>query len=277
MPTSTIVPVVTGPGWIDLANLSGDVLSEMARYPGVTPASTKLTIDLGIERSVGVLVIPFHNAKPGDTARIRLYADAALTDLTLDSGIKEFFTEVYPFGSLPWGHICFTDGRATAEQAAGQMPPWIHIAAAEELGRYMVVEFDFSGNADGYVDCGQIIASPSFSPVYNFSFGCNPPYYKDPSVKTRTRNGPEFAEQHRPYRTTRLQFDWLGTNELYGSFYEMVRAHGVTKPMFFIYDSDAEASILPKTSFMARLTTINDPTRKSASANSLTVDVSEAF
>lgn len=277
LPTTVVTPTVTGAGWIDLDKLQGDVLSEMARYPGVTPADTRLLIDLGTTRNIRVLAIPFHNAQLGDLARIRVATDAALTDIVLDTGWQEFFGEVYPFGSLEFGRPEWTDGRLTPEQAAGQMPPWVYVAAGEVLGRYLDVQLDFSGNSDGCTDVGQIVASPAIRPIYNVSYGVRPPYYRDPSTKRRAKGGPQFADRARPYRVTQMQLDWLGRAEAYGAFFEMVREYGVTKPFFYIHDADAPAALLPKQAMMATAERIGEPTHASVGRYSMSIELSEAF
>jgi hypothetical protein len=277
LPTVTVTPTVTGAGWLDLNLLQGEVLSEMARYPGVNPAATKFVIDLGTERDMRILAIPFHNARPGDTARIRVASDAGLTDILLDTGSVEFFQEVYPWGALEWGRVEWSDGRLTPEQAAGRMPPWIYIAPEPIIGRYLEVSFDFSGNPDGYVDVGQIVASPSITPAYNVSYGCTPPFPRDPSTKTRLRGGPQFADKQRKYLYTRMQLDWLSGDELYGQFYELVREYGVTKPIFFIFDSDAPAVTLYKQSFMALIERVGDPALAYHDVNKLEIEISQAF
>lgn len=277
LPTVTVTPMVTGSGWLDLQLLQGEVLSEMARYPGVNPANTKFVIDLGTERGMRILAVPFHNARPGDTARMRLASDAGLTNILLDSGSIEFFQEVYPYGTLEWGRVEWLDGRLTPEQAAGRMPPWIYIASEPVIGRYLEVSFDFSDNSDGYVDVGQIVASPSITPAYNASYGCNPPFPRDPSTKTRLRGGPQFADKQRPYLYTKMQLDWLSGDELYGQFFEFVRDYGVTRPFFFIFDSDAPIAQLQKQAFMATAERLGDPTLAYHDVNRLDIEISQAF
>lgn len=275
LPTSIVTPTITGAGWIDLDKLQGEVLSEMARYPGVTPADTKIVIDLGVERNIEILALPFHNARPGDTARARVATDSEFTDVLLDSGVKEFFGEVYPFGTLPWGHVNWLDGRLTEEQAEGLAPPWMHIASAPVIGRYVEVALDFSNNSDGFVDLGQPVIAPILTPVYNVSYGVQPPFYRDPSVKSRSKGGAQFKDRYRKYRVSRMQLDYLGEDELYGQFYEMVREYGVTEPFFFIYNADASAALLPKQCFMATAERIGDPTNTDCDLHSLPIEIAE--
>ncbi len=277
LPTATVAPTITGAGWIDLANLQGDVLSETARYPGVDPADTRFVIDLGAQRNLSVLAIPIHNAGLLDMAKIRVATDAGLTDIVLDTGWREFFGEMFPYGSLPWGRVEWTDGRYTAEEAAGIMPTWQFIAPAEVLGRYVDVQFDFSNNAAGVVDVGQIVVSPALTPQYNVSRGVRPPYYVDPSQTSRSKGGVRFADKYRPYRTTTMQLEWLAEVEAYGQFFDMVRDYGRTKPFLFIYDSDAAASTLYKHTMMAVAEKIGEPSHPSFGRYSMDIALSEAF
>jgi hypothetical protein len=278
LPTSVYTPAATGAGWLDLDKLQGEVLSEMARYPGVDPVNTRLVYDLGTLRNIDVLALPFHNAWIGDTARIKVCTDALLTDVVLDSGWREFFGEVYPYGSLPWGHPSWIDGRLKAEEAAqSDPPPWMCIAPSTVLGRYLDIYLDFSDNPDGYVDLGQVVAAAMITPRWNVSYGVKPPFYRDPSTKRRSKGGVQFSDPQRPYRTTKMALNHLSTSEAYGSFFEMVRQYGVTRPFFYIHDSDAPAAILPKQSLMVTAEVIGDLTHRSTLEYSLEVELSQAF
>lgn len=276
-PTATVTPTITGADWLNLSNLQGEVLSETARYPGVTPANTKLLIDLGELRNLSVLAIPVHNAGLGDLARIRVATDAGLTNIVWDTGWKEFFGEMYPYGALPWGRTEWLDGRYTAEQAAGLMPIWSVVAEVEVIGRYLDVQFDFSANASGVVDVGHIVAAPALSPKYNVSYGVKPPYYRDASSARRSKGGVRFADQARRYRVTQMQLDWLDGTEAYGQFFDMCRDYGTTKPFLFIYNSGAGAAELVKHTMMATAEKIGEPTHPHFDAYSMTVELSEAF
>lgn len=277
LPTALYTPTVTGASWLDLANLQGEVLSEMARFPGVNPASTKLVIDLATLRAARVFALPFQNAKLGDTARIRFATDAAFSNVVLDTGFKEFFGEAYPYGSLEWGRPEWMDGKLTPEQAAVRSAPWVHVAPSDLLGRYVEVSLNFSGNSDGFADLGQVIVSPAITPKRNISYGYSAPCYRDPSTKRRAKGGPQFADKARPYRYAKMQLEWLDDSELYGMFFEMIREYGVAKPFFYIHDSDAPPAILPKQSFMATAESFSDPVHLSYGRFSLTIEISESF
>jgi hypothetical protein len=275
--TNVITPTATGAAWTDLANLKGEVLSEMARCPSLVLADSKFVIDLGTTRNISVLAIPFHNAQIGNLARMRLATDAGFADVVVDTGWKEFFGEVYPWGTLPWGHVSWVDGRLNAEQAYQRVPPWMHVLGEEVLGRYLEVQLDFTGNTDGFVDVGQIVAASALSPVYNASRGVTPPFYVDASTKTRAKGGPMFADRRKPYRVSKMQLQHLSLNEAYGSFFEMVRELGVSKPFFFIYNSDAAAAFLPKQSFMAIAEEITPPVQPYALEYSMAIEITEQF
>lgn len=277
LPTAIVTPTATGAGWIDLANLQGDVLSEMARYPGVDLAGSRLVIDLGEQRNVLVLAIPFHNASIRDSARIRFCTDAALTDAVIDSGWQEFFGVIYPYGSLDPTRVEWIDGRLTAEDAAGVVNPWMYVAPSAQIGRYLDIQLDFRNNPSGYIDLGQIVASPALTSDKNISYGVSPPFYVDPSTKTRAKGGPQFADKRRQYRAARMQFDWLGTMELYGGFYEFVRRYGLTQPFFFIYDSDADPVLRQKQCFMCTAEEIAPPTNTSLRIHTLALALTEEF
>lgn len=277
LPSSLVTPVATGQGWIDLDKLSGDVLSEMARYPGVDLAGSRLVIDLGQLRNVAILALPFHNAGIYDSARIRLCTDAALTDAVIDTGWKEFFGVIYPYGTLDPSRVEWIDGRLTAEDAAGVVYPWVHEEPVAQIGRYLDIQLDFRSNPAGYIDLGQVVASPSLQAEWPISYGASPPFYVDPSTKTRAKGGPVFVDRQRRYLMSKVQFNWLGTAELYGGFYEFVRRYGLTQPFFFIYDSDAEPVLRQKQCFMCTADEITAPTTPYLDTHTLGMTLTQAF
>jgi hypothetical protein len=277
LPTSLVTPLFTGQNWIDLDKLSGDVLSEMARYPATDLAGSRLVIDLGTLRNVQVLAIPLHNASTFDRARIRVCTDAALTDAVIDTGWLEFFGVIYPFGTLDPTRVEWVDGRLTPEDAVGYKIPWMYVADTAYIGRYLDIQFDWTKNPAGFIDVGQIVAAPALTAKYTISYGSNPPYYTDPSTKTRAKGGPQFIEPQQSYRTAKIQFDWLSGDELYSGFFEMVRRYGVSKPMFYIHDSDAEQAVRQRQSFMCTASSLGPPVRVSLNVNSLPISVEEAF
>lgn len=280
-PTSIYTPTAAGFGspdlWVDLDNLQSEVLSEMARYPGVDPADTKILIDLRTARNIGALAMPFHNAQDGDLGRIRIASDAALTDILYDSGWIDFIGEIYPYGSLPSERVEWIDGRMTAEQSADRMIPWIDILPADVYGRYLEIQLDFTDNTDGYVDIGRIFASPIISPTVNTLEGTTPPFYHDPSTKSRTRRGPSFSDKRKPYRLSRLTFGALDLDEVYEKFFEMVRQYGLSEPFFFIYNSDADKYILIRQSFVATADNVAEPKNSHYGIYAMDLEISEQF
>jgi hypothetical protein len=277
LPTANVVPTASGAGWIDLDKLQGDVLSEMARYPGVNVAGSRLVIDLGQLRNVALLALPHHNAGIYDSARIRFCTDAALTDAVIDTGWKEFFGVIYPYGTLDPSRVEWIDGRLTAEDAVGVVYPWMHEEPVAQIGRYLDIQLDFRHNPAGYIDLGQVVASPLLTSVQGISYGVTVPFYVDPSTKTRAKGGPQFADKQRKYLMARVQFNWLGTAELYSGFFELVRRYGLTQPFFFIYDSDADPVQRQKQCFMCTADEITAPSNTMLDNNTLGLTLTQAF
>ena len=259
-PTSLVTPTFTGPAWLNLELLQGEIISEMARCPSVLLADTIITIDLKRPRDARVFVVPMHNASDGDLARVRFATDAAFNEVVLDSGWIEFYGTVYPWGALPWGHPSWWDGRLTDEDAAGYVIPWMYTVGESVVGQFVEWSFDFTTNPAGVCDVGRLVVSPAFSPVWNVScgiqFGWN-----DGSKKQRSKGGAAFKDRATKYRTARMQLEWLETNEAYGGLWEMMRRHGVTEPFFFIFDTDEDASLRLKRSFMCAASALDPASR----------------
>lgn len=272
--TSLVTPTVTGPAWIDLDLLKGEVLSEMARCPSLALADSQLAIDCGATRNALVIVLPAHNAYPGDLARVRLATDAAFTDVVADTGWQEFFTRAYPFGSLPWGDVRFWDGYLTLEEVEGYVIPWIYVLPAEVLYRYVKVEIDARSNPAGYFDLGAVVVSPGVRPRYNLSYGVQLGY-RDDSRRERSRGGVPFVDQAELYRTASMRLDWLSVQEAFGSFWEMQRRLGTSRRFFFLYDSAADATRRYKQSFMAQFTGLGRITHPHYNVHALPIEIEE--
>ncbi len=280
-PTSIVTPTATGYGspdiWVDLDNLQSEVLSEMARCPSVDTTDTRILIDLGATRNIGMLAMPSHNAQDGDLGRIRIASDAALTDILYDSGWVEFLGEIYPFESLASERVEWIDGHLTAEQVADQVVPWIDVLPTEVYGKYLDVQLDFTDNTDGYVDIGRIFACTVISPTVNTLEGTTPPFYRDPSTKSRTRRGPSFSDKRKPFLISKLTFGALDIDEVYEEFFEMVRQYGLSEPFFFIYNSDAAKYILMRQSFVATAENMAEPKNNSYGIYAMDLEISQQF
>ncbi len=280
--TAVNTVTATGSGWTGLANLQSEVLSEMARYPGVSSSSTKIAIDFGVVRGVGAVAIPFTNAKEGDTARVKLYSDSGLTDLLYDSGAIDFFGVMFPFGSLPAEAEEWIDGKFSGEDKSGRSVPWVHVIGHQVSARYMQILLDFSNNTDGYVDIGRIFAGPVVVPDYNVEVGVSVPFYKDPSTKSRAKGGPTFSDKRKPYRSSKMSVKLVDMRKTYQIFFEMIRRNGISEPLFFIYNSDADKYLIVDQSFACTIENQVEPTaiecmNSSGNLNDFQAEIAESF
>ncbi len=273
---------VTGSGWLNLTNLQSDVLSEMTRYPGVGTANTKFVIDFGVNRGIGAISIPFNNAREGDTAQVKIYSDAGLTQLVYDTGVIPFFGVVFPFGSLPADAEEFIDGKFSSEDKSGRMIPWQTVIGYPVSGRYAQVLFDFTNNTDGFVDCGRIFMGPIVTPDHNIEVGVSVPFYRDPSSKSRAKGGPSFSDKRKPYRFSKMSVKFSDTRSIYQKFFELVRRNGISEPIYFIYDYAADKYLWVDQSFAGTLENQIEPTAieawgSSGNLNDFTAEISESF
>lgn len=279
MPTVSVTPTVTvpaGSGWIDTDLLTGDVLSEMARCPSVDTAKTMLVWDMGDTRAVQIYAAPFHNCGIGDKVRARLATDAAIADVVYDTGWCDVIGRWYEWGALPWGDPHWWDGMPTAEDLDGLCPPWIHVAAAESLGRYVEWSWDVSGNAAGYLDVGRLHVGPVLQPRYNLSYGVRVGR-QDKSAYVRSKGGAGFADDVMQYRTAGFELDWLSVAEAFGDLDDMRRRMGVTRPFLWVYNPDDSDALRTRRAFMARFAALNDVSHPRYGQWSVGAALEEAF
>jgi hypothetical protein len=259
LPTIAVTPTVSfpaGSGWIDPELLTGPVLSEMARCPSVDPADTQMVWDMGTERAVRALAMPFHSCTVGDRVRVQVATDAAFSSVVIDTDWQDVVGEWFPFGSLPWGHPNFWGGLPTAEDLDGYCPPWFYIADAAVLGRYVRWLWDVSGSTLGYLDVGRLFVGDVVQPRYNLSYGVQVGYV-DKSKTERSRGAALFGDQEEKYLSASFALDYLSQEEAIGQVMEMHRRLGTTEPFFWAYNPADGLALRTKRMFMARFASLD--------------------
>lgn len=108
---------LTGGAWtttLPLSNVQDKDIKKIARTSNAATASTQLTLALSTPQAVRLFSLV--NTNLGRTAkyRIRWARDAALTQVSFDSG----WTDIYPVGTVPYGSFeweedGFWDGRSS--------------------------------------------------------------------------------------------------------------------------------------------------------------------
>ena len=172
----------TGAASSTLNNLKTRYLRQPAVSDGATTAATQFTIDLGSEKSIGLIALCTHNLTVG-TAQITI-TGSNLSDLS---------------GEIAWrgnNMLAYAGG-----DFAYALPP--NIAA-----RYWMVEITDTSNAAGYISIGRVFIGPAFVPLQGLEFGSSVGVESRAGIN-EAWSGMEHFEQRRNRRVWRGQFNHL--------------------------------------------------------------------
>lgn len=167
---------------LPLANLKDGAGAPPAR---ILDTAFTLSWDLGSARSIRVIAIPRHSLTTGATYRLKLGTTAGAGDV-LDTG-----------GSLL--SLGVVEGHDTAAI----------VLSAAYSARYGSLEISDTGNAETYVDLGELwIGAADIAPAVGFDYGAAyGPKFADETA--RAEDGTPWGFQRRSLRSWRLTFNWL--------------------------------------------------------------------
>jgi hypothetical protein len=181
---------IDGGSWQDgagLDRLKDRDLAAVARSTSLDLAATQFVIDFGRVRDVLGCVL-FGNFSLGARTRATFAMDPTFATPTWSTDWRDVYPEVYPWGSLPWGHPSTVIGKPVAEDIRLKPFPAMHLAAAPVVGRYLWIEVSDLGNTAGYVQIGRAVSGPGIRLPINIDWGWELGV-DDPSEITITEGG----------------------------------------------------------------------------------------
>lgn len=170
---------------------------------------------------------------------------------TLDTDWQDVWRVVYPFGSLPYGHPSFWDGKITAEEAEGQSLPFVYIASTPFTARYIKFEIDDEENADGYIRIGRVFVSLGWQATVNMLYGAGVSWQTNSQME-KAIGGNEVYERRPSQRLITFEFDDLPESEAYSNIYEIQRKLDIYGQLVFIFDPD-DVENLHRRTILARM------------------------
>jgi hypothetical protein len=250
--------VLSGGAWVPtlpLQFLQTREIGEVARTTNTALASTQFTIDLG--RSMKTQVIALRNHNLSITAEYRvigsLTADFAL--LTHDSGWRDVWPVIYPYGTLEWEDDNWWTGKYTQEEREGYTTELDHLLPAAKLGRYWRVEIKDVGNPAGYVQVGRLFIGPAWQPKLNMIYGAAIGWETKTEVQ-EAKGGAEYFDVRTPYRAQRFTLAWMDQDEAFTRAFELLRQAGIHAEILFIHDPADTVHALRRR-YMGRLRTLS--------------------
>lgn len=244
----------SGGSWLagyPLANLGVLPLARVARSTNDDLASTQVIGTFSATRSVRALALARHNLSLLSRLRLRLYGDAARTELLLDTGWFDTWPSLYLPGDLEWEDDNWWDGKPTAADIAGYAPTRPIWLGASYRVRAFHLEIDDTANAAGYVEAGLLEVAQgwqvSVNPGADFAEGFR---FRTESVEA-LGGGKSFDRRDKP-RTARGTIEDLPRDEAMARGFEMQRQADLDQP-FLWFPQPEETQHWIRTAFVARL------------------------
>lgn len=172
-----------------------------------------------------------------------------------DNAGRDIFQRIYPWGSLPWQHPSFWDGKATEEERQTLKFPIIDVMTDEVIvGMYARYSFfDDTNPADFAVS--RCFLTPGWQPTINPAYGAGFQYQTDTEFE-KSWGGEKSYAVKQAYRTLAFTIDHLPEDEALAQALEMQRIQGIDKQMFFIFNPE-DSENLHRRSFTATLQSLD--------------------
>ncbi len=240
----------TGAGWhaqYPVTNLGGYELPRVARSNALT---ANFTAELEQLRPIQMLGFCAHNMSRAGQYRVRMYRDAAKTQLVYDSGYQYIWPVVYGYEERDFYTPNFWFGQYTPNEIRGQYPTssiWLP-------QRYYVtaIEVDLvDTNTAGFIDLGYFSIAEGWQLSVNPSEGAEFGFEMNDLI-TKTSGGSKYVDERPKARLFRGTVDYMNMQEVKERAYEMWRQLGTTIPFLWILDP-ADTRNQVRDSYLAQL------------------------
>ncbi|MBN9529673.1 MAG: hypothetical protein J0H82_25935 [Alphaproteobacteria bacterium] len=233
----------SGGAWqagLPLTNLRDPQLAVVARSTNATLAATQFDVDLGTQRLVKALAIPFSNCSRSATYRIRSSTAAGsfvAPDLVTDSGWLDVYPIIYPWGTTLYGSASWWDGRMSPEEAAVSRMPIIQVFASPPIARYWRIEIADTSNPDGYIEIPRLVLAAGWQGSLNMAVGSGLGA-ETLTGSVRSLSGASFFDRREAARTAKIVFNFLPEDEAMASAFDLIRTIGIDQQLFFAWNPD---------------------------------------
>ena len=250
--------VVDDGSWLPqapLANLFNPRLTKVARSTDLLLTSTRIRVDLGVQRQILLIAIPASNMTVDGRVRLTISRNSDFSDPLLPPTWADWWPRVYPYGQLPYGHPSWYDGKLSEEEADGYPMPWFSVLPAIDNARYLLLEFADPTNPAGHLDISGIFVAGGWQASEHVDVGKTFVWLPG-EEHVEAPGGADFYDTTKPPRR-RMGLNWglLPRDEALTWPAEMWRRQGKSGQVFLIFNPD-DAEHLHKQSYLA---TIEEP------------------
>lgn len=195
---------------LSLANLQQRQLGVVARTTGLSPAATMFDFNAGLGKLIRCVAIVNHNFNLDSQIRIRGSQDNSFATWDVDTGYKDVWPVVYPFGSVPYEAANWWDRRYSPNDIAGYTPTYIIDLGASYRSQYWRVEVSDPNNPAGYVQLGRSFFGQAWQLAINILAGAGLGW-ETTTKSQKALSGAQFFAKRTPYRV--LRFNTLHSDD----------------------------------------------------------------
>ncbi len=247
---------LSGGSWLaglPLSNMQDTLLKKTARSTNATTANTQFDLDLSVTPPLyESICLLSHNLSTSAQVRVRCSDSATFTTSEYDSGWVDAYAYSVPTTELPWESDNWWSGKPAAFDLLGYSLNTVILTGSLIDARYIRVEFDDTGNSDGYIEVGRLMVAPITELLVNMSYGANLAW-DDSSLMKESIGGTEFFANRTKKRLFNCSAEYMRDDEALGGIFEMQKHQGLTGEIFVLPDRDNTAHSF-RNSFLARMT-----------------------
>lgn len=230
---------LSGGSWVSsfpLSHMQDRRLAVVSRSNSTDPADTQFIVTLNRRRPVRCVAVAAHNLSVSATVRIRVYRDAARTDLIWDSGETWVWPAVYGLSDVVWGDENFWNRRPTQEDQASFTPLMTVFPDVDTTAEAVHVELFDSSNSDGFVSIGRPLIADAWQPIFNASYGIQHGYDTGTEVtQASDMQRTEYFDAVTPKRTVSLSLKHLDVNEAFMRLHRLQRTQDISGEVIYLF------------------------------------------
>lgn len=192
----------------------------------------------------------------------------------LDTTLEDVWQVVYPFGTLPFGHESWTDGKISPEDAVSEKIPYVKFPGLI-IARYWRIDISDEANTDGYIDIGRLIIGRTTEISVGMPYGNLLDLFSDSEVK-KSKGGVRRVNRQEVGRRFPITLENVPEDEAM-VFWNDLKQLGLDKQVFVAFNKN-DTVHLHRRSFLATLEKIDVPNNFSRfRRNDLTVYFQEVI
>jgi hypothetical protein len=245
---------MTAPGSYDASlpneNMQDPDLGIVARTGSAATSSTRAAFNLGAAYPIKIVMVYLPNATLNATVRVQADDAFDYSSIDYDSGALNLYpTTFFPAGTEFYGQD--VGGQAMTQELydEGLRYPFVHILSTEQSYRYWLIDFDDTGNPDGYLDIARVFIGSAYRPAVNWRQGGSHGY-ENVATSIRTQGGKKRGITLPSWRTAQLTLPKLPEDEATIQALDMMRRMKTTEQFAFVFDED-DTTHLQRRSYLA--------------------------